>query len=138
MNRTEEPNYAGKEAGPSKEEVAKKYQVMVDRANHGAGMATGRISQGGDSAASPVATRERPSLGETVMVDLSSGGKAFVKPGIVTAVWGPHCVNVRVLNDGDDVQLNSLGHKSQVPPPSSYAQSRPRYWYSQWEGGPIS
>ncbi len=80
-----------------------------------------------------------PEVGEIVLVDLGKAENGTrIHPGIVTRAWGPHCINVRVFADaGNDYQYNSVMHKSQTPPASSYEQPRPLYWYRRYEGGPI-
>jgi hypothetical protein len=104
---------------------------------------TGRItmsgSAGGLIGGTNSANARMPDVGEIVLVDLGkSENGTRIHPGIVTRAWSPNCINVRVFADaGNDYQYNSVIHKSQIPPASSYAQPRPLYWYRRYEGSPI-
>jgi hypothetical protein len=81
-----------------------------------------------------------PRVGDIVLVDVGRDVNGTrVHPAIVLRVWGPTCINARVMEDGgDEYRLSSLTHKSLVPPPTTYAQARPRYWFHRYEDSLIA
>lgn len=110
------------------------YDLIRPQGNSAAGISIGA------EASNLKAIFTRPRLGQTVLVDTGTEVNGTrIHPAIVTRVWGPFCVNVRVLLDGQEtLWRTSLMHKSQVPPPSSYQQPRPVYWFHEHDGPPIS